>query len=255
MCVMGAGTRWTTRWTAVAATLLLAGCTGKVGGAAKSAGGAMGTGSGSSIGSGAGGSTPTGLGGAGAGAASCTPGVPGTSQIRRLSNAEYDRTVRDILGITGLSASNGSRPSNLLATDQAGGLTDIGWAGYKTVGASIAAQVMADTTLKSKFITCDPAARSCLHDTVVSFGRKAFRRPLTTDDLAAFDAIIAAGPQITATGAPAEVAEVLLYMFLIHPAFIQREELAETDDGAGHFSLSSYEIATRLSYLLWGSTP
>src|SRR6185369_13760488 len=106
--------------------------------------------------------------------------------------------------------------------------TDVGWAAYKTVGEEIATQVMGDATLKAKFITCDPAVGTCLHDTAVSFGRKAFRRPLTTDEIAAFDAVIAAGADITATGTPAEVAETLLYMFLISPSFLQREELQET---------------------------
>jgi hypothetical protein len=244
------------RRSAVAMTLL-AGCTGIVGTSGSGTGngsGSIGSGTGGSVGTGTGASIGTGT-GASTGTVNCSPGVPSTSQIRRLSNLEYDRTVRDLLGVTALSASNGSRPSNLLATDQAGGLTDVGWAAYKTVGASIAAQVMADATARAKFITCDPAARNCLHDTAVSFGRKAFRRPLTADDIAAFDAVIAAGPQITPTGAPAEIAEALLYMFLIHPSFIQREELAETGDGAGHFVLSSYEIGARLSYMLWGSTP
>ena len=210
------------------------------------------TGSGATGSGGASGSI--GSGGSGAGV-NCTEGVAPTSQIPRLTNQEYDRTIRDLLGLTTLTASNGSAPSNLLATDQAGGLTDVGWAAYKTVAEQIAAQVMADPALKAKFITCDPAAPNCLHDTAVSFGRKAFRRPLAAEDIAAFDTVIASGADITPTGAPAEVAEALLYMFLIHPAFIQREELTETDDGTGHYTLSPHEVASRLSYTLWGSMP
>jgi hypothetical protein len=205
---------------------------------------------------GTGGSASSANGGAaGMAAQNCTPGVPPTSQIPRLTNAQYDRTVRDLLGVTALSAQNGSAPSNLLATDQAGGLTDVGWAAYKTVGDAIATQVMADPSLKSKFMTCDPSAGMCLHDTAVSFGRKAFRRPVTPDEMTAFDTLIAAGPDITPTGAPAEVAQTLLYAFLVSPSFIQREELVDTSDGAGHFVLSAYELASRLSYLLWGSIP
>jgi hypothetical protein len=185
----------------------------------------------------------------------CTPGVAVTSQIPRLTNTQYDRTVRDLLGVTGLATFDGSSPSSLLATDQAGGLTNVGWAAYQTVGSDIAAQVMADPSLKTRFITCEPAVGTCLHDTVVRFGRKAFRRPLAAEEVAAFDAAIAAGREITPTGAPAEVAEVLLYLFLISPSFLQREELQDVSDGAGHFRLSSYEVASRLSYLLWGSAP
>jgi hypothetical protein len=223
-------------------------------GGASASGGSNGSLGGSSSSSGGSGSSSATSGGA-AGNPNCTPAVPSTSQIQRLTNAQYDRTIRDLLGVTALTAENGSAPSNLLATDQAGGLTNVGWAAYKTVADRIAAQVVADPTLKAKFISCDPAAGSCLHDTVVRFGRKAFRRPLSGDELAAFDAIIAKGRDITATGAASEVAQTVLYLFLISPSFLQREELQDASDGAGHFTLSSYEIASRLSYMLWGSTP
>lgn len=220
------------------------------------------TGSSGSTGTGAG--TGTGTGGTGTGTgtgpdpgtgANCTPGVPVTSQIPRLTNAQYDATVRDLLGLTTLTASGNSVPSNLLATDQTGGLTDVGWAAYKTSADAIAAQVMATPAMKAKFISCDPAAGTCLHDTAVSFGRKAYRRPLSAEEIAAFDAFLAQGKDITPTGAPAEVAEALLSLFLVSPGFLQREELQETSDGAGHTSLSPYEVASRLSYMMWGSMP
>lgn len=187
----------------------------------------------------------------------CTQGVATTSQLPRLTNAQYDRTVRDLLGITGLSASSNAVPSSILATDQAGSLTSLGWSSYQSVAEQISAQVMADPTLKANFLKCTPTGdgKACLHDTIVQFGRKAFRRPLTDTEIAGFDAVVAKGAQITPTGAPAEVAEALLYMFLISPSFLQRTEITETSDGAGHYALSSHEVASRLSYLLWGSTP
>ncbi|HTN87396.1 MAG TPA: DUF1592 domain-containing protein [Sorangium sp.] len=191
------------------------------------------------------------------GGTQCTPGIASTSQIRRLTNAQYDRTVRDLLGVTALKASGNAAPSTLLATDQAGSLTDLGWSAYTSVAEMIAAQVMADPALKGKFLKCTPTADSaaCLHDTIVEFGRRAFRRPLTQAEVARFDAIVAKGPDITPTGAPEEVAEALLYMFLISPSFIQRAEITETPDTAGRFALSSHEVASRLSYMLWGTIP
>jgi hypothetical protein len=222
------------------------GATG-LGGTASGKAGSTGMGAASSSGS-------LGSGGSGAGV-SCTPGIAITSQIPRLTNAEYDSTIRDLVGVAELTASANSVPSNLLATDQAGGLTDVGWSAYKSVGEAIAAQVMADPTLKSKFITCDPAAPGCLQQTVVSFGRRAFRRPLSPEEIADFNAVIAAGPEITPSGAPAEVAQAVLFMFLISPSFLQREELLGSPDGSGHFNLSPHEVASRLSYMMWGSMP
>jgi len=224
--------------------------------------GASSNGSGGSSGkggSGKGGAGPAvGSGGSGSsGNPVCTPGIAATSQIPRLSNAQYDRTLRDLVGVQGLTASGNAPPSSLLATDQAAGLTALGWSAYTTVADMVAKQVMADATLKARFLKCTPAAgdTTCLHDTIIEFGRRAFRRPLSTAEVASFDKIIANGAAITPTGAPEEVAEALLYMFLISPSFLQRSEIAEVSDGAGHFTLSSHEVASRLSYVLWGSTP
>lgn len=187
----------------------------------------------------------------------CTPEVKATSQVPRLTNAQYDRTIRDLLGVTNLTASNGVAPSTLLATDQDGGMTDLAWANYKDVADTLATQVISDPTLKANFLKCTPVAgdATCLHQTVIDFGRRAFRRPLTEAEVARFDNVIAAGPTITPTGTPDEIAQTLLYMFLISPTFLQRAETTGVADAAGHFTLSSYEIASRLSYMLWGTMP
>src|SRR5690349_8711595 len=34
----------------------------------------------------------------------CTPGIPGTTQIPRLLNRQYEAVVRDLLGVTGVGA-------------------------------------------------------------------------------------------------------------------------------------------------------
>ncbi|MET0793438.1 MAG: DUF1592 domain-containing protein [Polyangiaceae bacterium] len=183
--------------------------------------------------------------------------IAATSQIPRLGNSQYDRTLRDLLGVTTLPAAGNVAPSGILATDQSGSLTSLGWSSYQSVAEKVAAQVMADPTLKGNFLKCTPSGdgKACLHDTIVEFGRRAFRRPLSAVEVAAFDAIVSLGAQVTPTGAPEELAELVLYSFLVSPSFLQRAEVAETADGAGHFLLSSHEVASRLSYTLWGSTP
>lgn len=237
--------------------------TGSGAGSSSNSGGNQSSGSGGTASPGAGGSsggtTPS-AGGSSPGStidANCTQMVEATSQVPRLTNAQYDRTIRDLLGVTNLNAANGVVPSTLLATDFSGGMTDLAWANYKDVADKISAQVIADPTLTANFMKCTPTAgdTSCLHQTIIDFGRRAFRRALTSDEVARFDKIVAAGATITPTGAPMEVAQALLYMFLISPTFIQRAETTEVSDGAGHFTLSSTEIAQRLSYMLWGTTP
>jgi hypothetical protein len=187
----------------------------------------------------------------------CEPAIRATSQIPRLTNAEYDRTIRDLVGVTNLAAADGVAPSTRLATDQAGAMSDLAWANYKDVADKIATQVVADPALKQNFVKCVPTAgdATCFHATILEFGRRAFRRPLTPEEVARFDAIVAAGPTITPTGTQDEIAQALLYMFLISPTFLHRAEIAEVDAGAGRYTLSSHEIAARLSYMLWGTMP
>jgi len=271
---------------AVVAVAFVTGCTGSIGttagspagstGSAPGSGGSQPAGSGKASGSGGSpttGSAPgsggrsgtsAGSGGATVGpggttSSDCTPGIAPSSQVPRLTNAQYDRTIRDLLGVSGLSASGNVPPSTLLATDQDGSLTSLAWSAHQTVADQIATQVMADATLKKNFISCTPSATgagaTCFHDTIVAFGRKAFRRPLTDDEVTAFTKVVTNGAQITATGANEEIAQALLYMFLISPSFIMRAEITGTADGSGHYPLSSYEVASRLSYMLWGSTP
>lgn len=237
-------------------------------GATTGTSGSTSTGSGASnggptTGSGAGGPTGTGTGGSsssagGAGSTTtCTPGIPATSSIPRLTNAQYDRTVRDLLGVTGLAASSNAAPSTLLATDQSGSISQLGWSAYQTVGQMISAQVLADPTLKAHFMTCTPSGdgSACLHDTIVAFGRRAYRRPLSADEVTSYTNIVSKAAQITADGTPDEVAEVLLNAFLVSPSFLQRSEISQTADANGNYPLSSYEVASRLSYMLWGSLP
>ncbi|AUX37679.1 MULTISPECIES: DUF1592 domain-containing protein [Sorangium] len=180
----------------------------------------------------------------------CIPGLPATTQIPRLLNRQYDNTVRDLLGVTRVGA-EGKPPSELLVSDFDGPMTPDAWRIYQEVAAAIAKDVMAGPN-KSKFISCDPAASGCLTQTIQTFGRKAFRRPLTAEEVARFEKL----GQTTPAGTPAEVAETTLYAFLVSPSFLMLPELTTTPASSGNgIQLSSYEVATRLSYLLWGSAP
>ena len=179
----------------------------------------------------------------------CSPGIPATTQIPRLANAEYDAVVRDLLGVTTLASAANKAPSSLLVPDFDGSLTDIAWNSYLVAAQAIAAEVMAGPN-QSRFITCDPAMAACLTETIKSFGRKVFRRPLTPVEVASFERL----NQLTPKGTPAEVAEAILFALLASPSFLTRAELAEDAEGSA-IKLSSNEVANRLSFLLWGSVP
>jgi hypothetical protein len=176
----------------------------------------------------------------------CVQGVPVTTQIPRLLNRQYGNVVRDLLGVTALD----NKPvADSLVGDFTGPMTAPAWQVYQEIAATIAAQVMAGPN-KSKFISCDPAAAGCLKTTIETFGRKAFRRALTAEEVASFETL----SKTTPAGTPAEVAEATLNAFLVSPSFLLIPELnTETENTA--IKLSQQEVATRLSFLLWGSVP
>jgi len=265
----------------------LVGCTGSVGGGSSpgaggsgtgtgnssGTGNSTGTGSGNSTGTGTGNSTGTGTGGSSTGTAgntgtggtgpacvgvcTCTPGIPPTSQVPRMTRAQYDTVVNDLLGLTTLAAPTNGPPSSLLGEDSNGPLTDIMWNGYLSAAEKIAGAVMANATMKAKYISCDPTAAgttvtTCLTNTIKAFGRKAFRRPLTDTEVTSFMRFNSLTPTHTGN----DVAEAILYAFLASPSFIALPELGQTMDATtGALQLSSYEVATRLSFLIWNSVP
>lgn len=176
----------------------------------------------------------------------CVNGIPITSQIPRMLNRQYENVVRDLLGVT---AVDGMAVSAALVGDFTGPMTAPAWQVYQEVAEKIAAQVMAGPN-KSKFINCDPAAAGCLQTTIETFGRKAFRRPLSAEEVASFQTL----SNTTPAGTPAEVAEATLNAFLVSPSFLLLPELNTEVEGTA-IKLSQQEVATRLSFLLWGSVP
>lgn len=175
------------------------------------------------------------------------PGVPRTSQLPRLSNAQYENTVLDLVGVRG---SAGMLAPDTESVDQRA------WDGYKAAAQSIASQVMADPALKSKLVTCAPTGdgSACAAQIVQSFGARAFRRPLTELEVARFTKLYTDRAALTASGSFEEAVELILRSFLLSPSFLLRAETSEVPDGQ-YLALSSYEVASRLSYMLLGSMP
>jgi len=172
-----------------------------------------------------------------------------------MTRAQYDTVLKDLLGVTTLASASNGTPSSLLAEDSTGPLTDIAWNGYLSAAEKIAGAVMANTTMKAKFISCDPTAAgttgtTCLQNTIMTFGRKAFRRPVTTTEVTSLMRFNSLTPTHTGN----DVAEAILYAFLASPSFIALPELGQTTEGTA-LKLTSYEAATRLSFLIWNSVP
>lgn len=179
----------------------------------------------------------------------CSPGVPGTTQLPRLTRLQYDNTIRDLFGLEG-------QFSSMLAPDSSGSVDARAWEGYQAAAKSVSEQAMTDANARSRVIPCTPTGdgSECARQFITTFGQRAFRRPLTEEEIARFESLYATRSEITATGEFEETVQLLLRAFLSSPSFLTRAEIAEIPDGE-RIALDDYEIASRLSYMLWDSMP
>lgn len=176
-----------------------------------------------------------------------TPGIFPTSQLPRLENVQYDNTVRDLTGVD-------TEPSRLLAPDSVGSMDSRAWEGYRSAAAYVAEQAMSDESLREELIPCASADEACANEFIQEFGLRAYRRPLTEEEVARYEDLYANRAELTENGTFEEALQMLLEVFLISPSFLMRNELAEVPEG-DYFLLSDYEVAARLSYMLWDSMP
>jgi hypothetical protein len=105
----------------------------------------------------------------------------------------------------------------------------------------------------AKVMVCDPAAAGCVRTILTRFGRKAWRRPLTTVELDRYERVVTLA-QMESETAKAGLALALEAM-LLSPHFLYRVELDADPTSLSPHPLSDHELAARLSYFLWASTP
>ena len=178
----------------------------------------------------------------------CPEVTVGATPLRRLTRAQYANAVRDLLGVTadtdilggdekvGPFDSNLSAPVSPVQIDQ-----------YRSLSEDVAADAIADL---AGILPCQAGAPGCTGQFVASFGRRAFRRPLTQDEIDAHVAL-AEGADTFEDGI-----RIVLQAMLQSPYFLYRFELDLPDpDATGVVALSDFELASRLSFFLWNSVP
>lgn len=233
-----------------------------VGGSGSSAGSGSGSGSNTSANP-SGGSAPAPTGGVGITKPLPTPESCAQNQalertpLRRLTRTEYTNTVKDLLNVDVTAAAD--IPADEVTNgfdNNANVLTVSSLHEEKYVLVSEALAKLAVQNLSTLTGGCDTASKgedACAQAFAKSFGRRAFRRPTTAQDEQQLLAAYAAG---RTDGSYAEGIEVMVRAALQSPNFLYRLELTPASDAsAKRIPLSQFELASRLSYLTWGSAP
>ena len=186
------------------------------------------------------------------------PLVPGPT-LRRLTEAEFRHSVQDLLGPVTLSTVEADAAQDgFFAVGAARvALSPAGVAQYEAALGEAVTQAFADPVALAQRLVCVPALltdTACFRDAIAKFGRRAWRRPLTGDELDRYMAIAATiGAE---SGSASEALRYALWGILQSPNFLYRVELgaASPEDG-GRLRFSDYELASRMAFTLWNTLP
>jgi hypothetical protein len=256
--------RWLGTRVALACATCLLGCSGDISVADGGASGASGNASDhGAAGNGTDGGNSGSAGGSGNAGAGALPFVASGSVARRLSRAEFDNTVRDLLGDDTHPASK-LLPEDLYAPydndyrmqTASGALID----SLEALATDVATRVVADPKLRARLVPCTPKDNgdaACFRQVAENFVRRAFRRPVATSELDAYATLLAFATEDNAD-VPHDfytAVELLLRSVLQDPEFLYRIELGAQMGSQPVYALDDYAIAARMSYLLWGTTP
>jgi hypothetical protein len=177
--------------------------------------------------------------------------------LARLTRMQYERTVRDLFAPI-------ETPEISLAADLAVG----GFKGNtkaQTPSPALiedyakAARLIAEAAVAKRdtLLGCTPTARAdedaCLATFLPRFGKRAYRRPLTDDEIAKLTALYGSARD-SGSDFPAAL-NVVLQVMLISPHFLYRVEIGTPIAGKSAIQLAPYEMASRLSYLIWNTMP
>jgi len=183
---------------------------------------------------------------------------PGRVTLHRLNRAEYNNTVRDLLGTS-------QSPADEFPIDDRGSGFD-NMADVLTVSPRhltvfhnaanlLVTEALANPAQRALILTCDLATlgNTCARDVLKGFTYRAWRRPAAEPEL---DRLMAPIAVALAHGDGYERGLSLsLRAVLVSPHFMFRVELDPEPASVTPHPVGNYELASRLSYFLWSSTP
>ncbi len=189
----------------------------------------------------------------------CNLPVASSAPLRRLSNFEYANTVAALLGAdalpraTQLPTESGGYGNNTnyqypsrLTVEQ-----------YHHAAKQIVANALSTPELRQAHFACldditPEDEEACVRSIIDDFGAAAFRRPL---DATTVDELVSLQTDLRGNGTFEQSIASLLEAMLQGPDFLYRLEFGVPGAEPNLLRPDGYEMASRLSYLLWGTMP
>lgn len=184
----------------------------------------------------------------------------GGPKLRVLTQSEYKSALTALLGPI---AAQLKLPDDLFTA----GFSAIGGAEvainapavelYETASRAAAAEVFADSARWQKLVGCQPKtdlSDACVLTFIQSFGKRAFRRELGADEAQQWLQVGKTIAQLPGSSAALGLSTIVSGL-LQSPYFLYRVETNKLDAASGRLKYDGPSMATRLAFLLTGSTP
>ena len=187
--------------------------------------------------------------------------APPPPALRRLTQTQFKNALRDLFHAELYI------PSNLEPDNEVEGLYSVGASTtslssygvelYEDAAYDVAEQVVDDPDIYASVVTCSPASASdedCFAEVLEPLSSQAWRRPVTAAEL---DTLVSLAAAIGTDAGDFDTG--LLYAvgaILQSPYFLYRQEHGTEDPSNPDLRrLTEWELASRMSFLLWNSIP
>jgi len=182
---------------------------------------------------------------------------PGPQVFPRLTEKQYRNNVAQLLGapLPAPPLEPDTNPYLFFSIGAASTtVSEPGVQQYEEAADLLTRTVFDDVARRDALVGCVPVAPAdeCVAGFIASFGRRAYRRPLTAEEQTRWLGI--AGT--LADGDAWQGLRLAIAGMLQSPHFLYRVELGEPDpDDPTRQRYTAYEMASRLSFLLWNTGP
>lgn len=189
-----------------------------------------------------------------------SPKDPGTFIIRRLTKAEYGNTLHDLFGVDPAIAKE--LPDDVVGEGYLNTLSPMQSEQYLGIANEVLGKILAPpgkppTAVQVRLFGPTPAlgadVRAAAKNVARAWTRGAYRRPASEAELDVLLQVFDLG-RANKLDYPASL-RLMLKAVLVSPQFLYITPATETAAGSATVPLDDYQLASRLSYLLWATMP
>ena len=183
------------------------------------------------------------------------------SSLKLLRSFEYKNSVRDIFD--GRAEVTAELPEDLVRANFSSisasmdCYDDVSVEQFETIALEVAAQAFSRSPTPLDDFECTPTSvdDECVREFLRDFGIRVWRRPLTEEEVNRYLFVVGNVEQLFA-GDTVKGVELAVAGLLQSPNFLYRVELGEAlEDDPNVRKYTDFEMASRLAYTLWETTP